>query len=325
MEKTELTHYKVIVLGGGWSDERDISMASARACRDALEQAGFGTVDLVDVADASFIDTIAHGGYDVAFVAMHGRYGEDGSIQGLLEILHLPYTFSGVLASALSTEKEKAKDVCRAAGIPVPRGRVVEAGCSVTADQAAALVEELRLPLFVKPAANGSSFGVSRVTATDRLPEAVRAAGAQGGRVLVEECVEGTEITVPVIGNDEPTALPVIEIAFDSAFYDCTVKYEPAELHHIIPARLPRDVYERAQGFAVRAHVALGCRGASRTDFIVRADGTPVMLETNSIPGMTEQSLFPDAARRAGIEFPELCRRLVMWALEDAASGREIA
>jgi len=317
MEKTELTQYKVAVLSGGWSDERDISMSSGRACQQALKKAGFIVVDLLDIADSHFIEHLSTKDYDVAFIALHGRYGEDGCIQGLLEVLHLPYTFSGVLSSALSADKERAKDICRAAGIPVPQGVTLAPGSELTDDDLDAIVDEIGLPLFVKPASNGSSFGISRVNEKGGLVDAVRKAGSEGDRVLVEECVSGVEITVPVIGNDEPKALPIIEIALDSEFYDLKVKYEPASLHHIIPARLDETVYKRAEALGIAAHKVLGCRGVSRTDFIVRKDGTPVMLETNSIPGMTDRSLLPDAAHHAGIEFSELCTRFVQWALED--------
>ena len=179
-----------------------------------------------------------------------------------------------------------------------------------------ALVAELGLPIFVKPAANGSSYGVSRVTEASALNDAIARAGEGGGRVLVEECVEGMEITVPVVGNDEPRALPVVEIVTGAEFYDLKVKYEPSAMHHVIPARLEPGVYAKAQELALRAHRALGCRGCSRSDFIVTANGEPVILETNTIPGMTAQSLLPDSARHGGIEFPELCATFVELALE---------
>lgn len=316
MEKTDVTQCSVAVLAGGWSDEREISLASASACSRALQEAGFSRVDILDVADKDFVSKLVAGDYDVCFVAMHGRYGEDGSIQGLLEIMHIPYTFSGVLASAAGTEKEVAKMIYRSAGIPVPEGVDIPGDQEVSDEQANELVQKLGLPLFVKPAANGSSYGVSRVTAADQIADAVKKAGAEGDRVLVESCIEGTEISVPVIGNDAPRALPIIEVVTGADFYDSTVKYEPSELHHVIPARLPEESYKRAQGLAVAAHKALGCRGASRSDFIVKADGTPVILETNTIPGMTESSLLPDSARRDGIEFPQLCKMFVEWALE---------
>ena len=318
MDKTDVTQCKVAVLAGGWSDEREISLDSGRACAKALGQAGFEGVELLDVAADDFLQRLTSGGFDVAFVAMHGRYGEDGCVQGLLEVLHMPYTFSGVLTSAVATEKDYAKSQFRSAGIPTAKGTKLPAGHVPDEAETNNLVDRLGLPLFVKPAANGSSYGISMVHKASELAEAVRRAGQGGQRVIVEACVKGTEITVPVIGNDDPMALPVVEVVAgaDAEFYDLKVKYEPSELHHVMPARLDPEVYERAQRLAVLAHKTLGCRGASRSDFIVTADGTPVILEINTIPGMTETSLLPDSARHAGIEFPELCRRFVEWALE---------
>lgn len=315
MERSELFGLKVVVLAGGWSDEREISLSSGAACRDALLEAGFNHVDLLDIAADGFVTTIASGGYDVAFVAMHGAYGEDGSIQGLLEILHMPYTFSGVLASAAGTAKEVAKALYREAGIPVPRGIDVACDAELTSAEVDAIVSDLGLPIFVKPCSNGSSYGVTRVTDRDQLADAVKLAGKDGQRVLIEECITGTEITVPVIGNNDPHAMPIVEIVTGSEFYDLKVKYEPASLHHVIPARLEPGVYARAQALAVMAHKALGCRGCSRSDFIVTEKGEPVILETNTIPGMTPTSLLPDSARHGGIEFPELCCRFIEYAL----------
>ena len=319
MEKSDILQLKVAVLAGGWSDEREISIQSGTACMNALKKAGFTKVDFFDIAEPGFVTTLSTGGYDVAFVAMHGRYGEDGCVQGLLEVLHIPYTFSNVLTSAVATEKDMAKSIFRSNGIPTARGRKLPAGHIPDEAEVDSLVDRLGLPLFVKPAANGSSYGISMVHHADELAEAVRKAGEGGQRVIVEQYVEGTEITVPVIGNKDPMALPIVEVIAgeDAEFYDLKVKYEPSELHHVMPARLPEQVYERAQRLAVRAHKALGCRGASRSDFIVPADGNPVILETNTIPGMTETSLLPDSARHAGIEFDELCYRFIEWALEE--------
>lgn len=324
MTDEEAARLRVCVLAGGWSDEREVSLSSGREVASALGEAGFRDVTLLDVAAKDFLQRVSQGGYDVAFVAMHGRWGEDGCVQGLLELLGIPYTFSGVLASAVGTEKEVAKALYREAGIPTPAGTTLPAGHVVSGEEASDIAGRLGLPLFVKPAANGSSFGVSRVERAEELPPAVAKAGAEGQNVLVEACVEGTEITVPVIGTAEPRALPAIEIVTGAAFYDSKVKYEPGELHHVIPARLPEHVYEYAQELAVRAHKALGCREVSRSDFIVDADGTPWILETNTIPGMTAASLLPDSARHAGIEFPQLCRMFVEWALERADDGRDV-
>ncbi len=316
MKVQDVTTCNVALLTGGWSDEREISRASGEACAKALREAGFSVVDVLDVAEEGFVQRLACGKYDVAFVAMHGRYGEDGCIQGLLEVLHLPYTFSGVLASAMGTEKDVAKVMYRQAGIPTPENVVIKPGTVLSSAEQDELVERLGLPLFVKPACNGSSYGITRVTDVSQLPAALELASSQGDNALVEQCITGMEITVPVIGNDDPQALPIVEIVTGAEFYDLKVKYEPGELHHVIPARLSEDVYARAQELAISAHKALGCRGASRSDFIVTADGTPYILETNTIPGMTETSLLPDSARRAGIEFPELCRRFVEFALQ---------
>ena len=317
MQANDVTNNKVVVLAGGWSDEREISLLSGKACEKALREAGFTSVELLDVADAEFIRNLVEGNYDVAFVAMHGKYGEDGCVQGLLEVLHIPYTFSHVLSSAMGTAKNVAKVMYATMDIPMPQGVTFAAGSVPSDVELDELVERFGYPLFVKPTGNGSSYGITRVTERGQLADAIAYAGSKNDDVMVEQCIEGMEITVPVLGNDNPEALPIVEIVTGSEFYDLKVKYEPGELHHVIPARLDQDVYARAQDLAVRAHKALGCRGVSRSDFIVTKDGTPYILETNTIPGMTETSLLPDSARHAGIEFPELCRRVVELALED--------
>ena len=177
----------------------------------------------------------------------------------------------------------------------------------------------------MKPACNGSSYGITKVTERAQLDAAIEKAREEGDNVLVETCVVGTEITVPVIGNDDPRALPIVEIVTGADFYDLKVKYEPSSLHHVIPARLESGVYAKAQKYAVKAHEALGCRGCSRSDFIVTEDGTPVILETNTIPGMTPASLLPDSARHGGIEFPDLCKRFIELALEEKAGDEPSA
>ncbi len=316
MSSNDVTKSHVCLLWGGWADERDVSHSSAVAVQGALAEAGFESVDLVDAADPDLGVRLSTGGYDVAFIAMHGKYGEDGCIQGMLEVLHIPYTFSGVAASATAADKDLAKLVYREAGIPCPAGICVARGEEVDPE---AVVAELGLPLFVKPVLNGSSYGVTRVTEAGQLADAIAVAHESSDRALVEECVTGTEITVPVIGNKEPEALQIVEIVTGAEFYDLKAKYEPSELHHVIPARLDPAAYTRAQELAVAAHRALGCSGCSRSDFIVTDTGEPVLLETNTIPGMTERSLLPDSAQRSGISFPELCRRFVEWALEEGA------
>ena len=323
MNTEELKSLRVVVLCGGWSDERDVSITSGTECRRALLESGFKKVDLLDIAEDRFAEKLAGGNYDVAFPALHGRFGEDGCIQGMLEVMHIPYAFSGVFASAVATQKEAAKVLYAKAGIRTPRGVDLPAGAQLTQEQKDALVSKLGLPLFVKPSGNGSSFGITRVTESAKLQEAVDLAGFEGERVLIEECVVGTEITVPVIGNADPHALPIVEIVTGADFYDVKVKYEPAELHHVIPARLAPAVYAKAQDAAVAAHKALGCAGCSRSDFIVTQMGEPVILETNTVPGMTPASLLPDSARHGGIEFPELCAKFIELAVEGRASKVE--
>lgn len=310
---SDIHNLKVALLCGGWSSEREVSLNSGKECAKALKQAGFKQVETFDIAAEDFVPTIANGNFDVAFTALHGRYGEDGCIQGFLEILGIPYTFSPVLGAAAAADKAIAKDIYREHGIPTPEGACLLKGDSYNA---AELIEMYGLPLFVKPASNGSSFGVTRVDAKENLDKAIEDAFELDTRVLVETAISGTEITLPVLGNGHPQALPAIEIRYDSEFYDLNVKYDDPAKHHVIPPELPDEVIEQANELACRAHVALGCAGASRSDFIIAADGTPYMLETNIIPGMTASSLLPDAARRAGIEFPQLCEKLIELALE---------
>lgn len=252
---------------------------------------------------------------DVAFIALHGPWGEDGRIQGLLETLGIPHTGSGVLASALAMDKAMAKVVLAAAGLRVPRG--FELGRSeFAAGGWAERARELGSCLVVKPVSQGSAIGMSIVEEEGALADAIEAAFALDDRVLVEERVVGTEITGAVIGNREPAALPLVEIVPRSGVNDYRAKYDPAASDELCPARLAPAVATAAQDAAVRAHRALGCRGISRTDMII-AGGQPVILEVNALPGLTSSSLLPKAAAAAGIAFPELLDRLVRWALED--------
>lgn len=305
----------VAVLAGGTSDERDISLDSGRAVAAALLQAGFAEAPIIDVAEKGALARIADGGYDVAFIALHGRGGEDGTIQGALEYLGVPYVGSGVAASACAADKDVSKIIYAHAGIPMAPGVVLERNEPYNVDGIVAVTGER---CFVKPAVNGSSFGVTPVSSASELPAAINAAFELDEKVLVEKWITGTEITVGVLGNAEPEALPVVEVNIGegAAFYDLKVKYEPAEKHHVIPARLSGEHYALAQRYAVMAHKALGCSGLSRTDFIVSPEDGPIVLETNTIPGMTETSLLPDAARHAGMEFPMVCAKLVELALE---------
>ena len=245
---------------------------------------------------------------DVAFVALHGPWGEDGKIQAVLETFGIPYTGSGVLASALAMDKAMTKTVLAANGIDVPRGVVVSSATERPA---------IAPPSVVKPVENGSSVGVTMVDDATDYPAAIAEALRYDRRALVEERIVGTELTVGVIGPaDDLQALPVIEIVPKRAFFDYRAKYDSGLSDEICPARVPEAIAKRAQDIAMRAHRALGCRSISRTDLIWSAsDGRMVALEVNTMPGMTANSLVPKAARVAGISFPELVERLVTWAL----------
>jgi D-alanine-D-alanine ligase len=265
------------------------------------------------IVPASAAMSNSAGPVDVVILALHGTWGEDGRIQGLLDTIGMPYTGSGVLASALAMDKVMAKRILASEGLDVPRGVVVTSANGDDLAQA----RSVGLPVFVKPVASGSSVGAAIVTSTDQLAPAITNALRYDERALVEELIGGKELTVAVIGNDELTALPVIEIVTKREFFDYTAKYSSGESEEIVPARIPDDVARRAQDIAVRAHRALGCRGTSRTDLMWSGERM-VTLEVNTIPGMTANSLLPKAARAAGIQFGDLLARFVDWALEDA-------
>jgi D-alanine-D-alanine ligase len=253
---------------------------------------------------------------DVAFLALHGPFGEDGTIQGMLDILGVPYVGSGTLASALAMDKAMAKKVLAADGVPVPRGVVLDRGdFRRDPEGVAARARAAALPAVVKPVRQGSSIGMSLVETPDAMRAALENAFGHDTQALVEERLTGTELTVGVIGNRELQALPVVEIVPKRAFFDYQAKYDPEQSEEICPARIPEAAAAAAQELALRAHRALGCRGLSRVDMILTEHG-PVVLEVNTMPGMTVNSLLPKAARAAGIGFPQLLDRLVRLALE---------
>jgi D-alanine-D-alanine ligase len=303
----------VVVLMGGLSAEREISLRSGEASARALEAEGFRVTRLDVGRDVA--TRLAELRPDVAFNALHGRYGEDGCVQGVLELLRIPYTHSGVLASSAAMNKDVAKVVMAAAGVPVPGGRVVTRA-------EAARAHALPRPYVLKPISEGSSFGVFIVTESDPAPpaELSRADWSHGDLMLAEQFVAGRELTCAVMG-DRP--LDVIEIlAADGGWYDYRAKYAKGGSKHVLPADLKPNIYQQVQRLALEAHRALGCRGVSRADF--RYDDRPggtgdlVVLEVNTQPGMTETSLVPEMAAFAGYSFGELVR----WMVEDASCDR---
>jgi D-alanine-D-alanine ligase len=298
---------------GGWSAEREVSLNSGKACADALETLGAYKITRVDVT-RDIAATLKALKPDVALNVLHGRPGEDGTLQGLLEILGIPYSHSGVLASAVAMQKDLSKSIFKAAGIPVPGGLI--------ANRIEAAKRHLLAPPYViKPIAEGSSVGVFIVQEDHAHPpqELTRADWAYGERVMIEPFISGKELTCAVIGDK---ATGVIEITTALKFYDYEAKYAPGGSKHILPAPVSSEVYEACRRIALAAHQALGCRGVTRADF--RYDdskpGTSGLfcLEVNTQPGMTGTSLVPDMAAHAGISFPELCR----WMVEDASLDR---
>jgi len=302
----------VAVLMGGWSAEREVSLRSGKACADALERKGY-RVTKIDVGRdiATVLQTFKP---DVALNVLHGRPGEDGTLQGVLELIGIPYTHSGVLASALAMQKDSAKIHFRAAGVPTPAGKVVSR-------VVAAKEHALERPYVLKPVSEGSSVGVFIVTREHDYPpqELTRGDWEFGEMVLAEPFIPGKELTCAVMGDE---ALGVIDIVPTARFYDYEAKYAPGGSAHILPAEISPFVYQEVRRLALAAHRALGCRGVSRADFrwddTVEGIGGLVCLEVNTQPGMTETSLVPELAAHAGIPFAEL----VQWMVEDASLNR---
>lgn len=311
MKEGCMSDCRVALLAGGKSGEREISLASGKGAGDALVEAGFD-VTVLDPAVPADLKRLIDGPFDVAFLCLHGKYGEDGTMQGLLEVIGLPYIGSGVWSSALAMDKAKSKLYYQNEGIPTPPSVVIHAGDNVNVTE---IVASLGEHCVVKPGTEGSALGVYIVSGAEEVAEAITKALAIDDEVLVERYIKGTELTVAVLGNEKPEALPIIEIVPTNEFYDFESKYAPGGSQHICPARLDEKTTAYVQDLAVKAHQTLLCRGVSRSDFILEDDGSCWILETNTIPGMTGTSLLPDAGRAAGISFPELCTKLIEYAL----------
>jgi D-alanine-D-alanine ligase len=308
---------RIAVLMGGRSAEREVSLSSGRGVMKALAQEGFDPV-MVDPGDNPG-DQLYRARPDAVFNALHGRFGEDGTVQGLLELMRIPYTHSGVLASALAMHKQRTKDVYRAAGLPVVNSIVVDR-------MTAAAGHLMEPPYVVKPVNEGSSVGVFIIRKGDNRPPA--ALGSDdwnlSNEMMVEEFVPGRELTVSVMGanlSGKDRALGVTEITTEMQFYDYQAKYAAGGSRHILPADLPAKVSAETMDLAIRAHQALGCRGVTRTDFRYDESGARprlILLETNTQPGMTPTSLVPEQAAHLGISYAKLCR----WMVEDASCDR---
>ncbi|KQN70081.1 D-alanine--D-alanine ligase [Devosia sp. Leaf64] len=302
----------VAVLMGGWNNERPVSLMTGTGCAAALRRAGYQVTE-VDVG-RDVAEVLAALKPDVAFNALHGPFGEGGYIQGVLELLQIPYTHSGVLASALAMNKHQAKILFKAAGIPVTDHTVATRG-----DIARSHI--MAPPYVVKPIADGSSFGVFVVKGDASHPpqEILREDWNGGEELMVERFIPGRELTCAVMGN---VALGVTEIVTDLTFFNYEAKYSQGGARHILPAQLKPKIYDKVQQFSLAAHAALGCRGLTRCDFryndAAGEDGELVLLEINTQPGMTEVSLAPEQAAHAGHSYEELCA----WLVEDASCNR---
>ena len=307
---------RIGVLMGGPSSEREISFKSGKAVHEALKQKGLQAIAIeinTDTKDEN-IRLIKSQKIDCAFLALHGCFGEDGQIQEILEILKTPYTGSGVLASRLAMDKVASRQVFETHGLKVPRYKVMKKN-SYSAGKASWKADCLGLPLVVKPSSHGSSIGLSIIDKTKDLPRAIDLAFEFDEKIIIEEYIRGRELTVGIL---DEKALPVIEIIPKRAFFDYEAKYQAGMTDFVVPAKLKANITKKAKLAALSAHQALGCFGCSRVDMILNSDNLAVILEVNTIPGFTSTSLLPKAAKTEGIEFVELCLRLIRLAYEKA-------
>ena len=307
---------KIVVVCGGVSTEREVSLRSGAAVYKGLVEHGYRNVEMFDLQKDNLPELLAKKP-DVAYLALHGKGGEDGCIQGMLELAQIPYTGPGVAASAVCMNKILTKQVLAAYGVPTASFLVKRREeCDDLEELSRELVERIGLPMVLKSPCQGSSIGVVIVKREEDIKEGILEVFKYGDQLLAEEFLSGVEITLPILGNDEPLVLPDIEITSEREFYDYKAKYTSGLCHHIIPARISEEDREKVKQIGLCAYRALNCVGLSRIDFIVDDKKGPMVIEVNTLPGMTEMSLFPDSARYAGISVEELVERIVVWALE---------
>ncbi|KUG04388.1 d-alanine--d-alanine ligase [hydrocarbon metagenome] len=304
----------VLVLMGGLSEEREVSLRSGAGVYDALKKVGYQakTLDL----SRENLGKIKDISPDVVFIALHGKYGEDGTVQGYLDILGIPYTGSGVETSAICINKGTTKKIFAYEGIPTADFVIItQYEYRKKQLDLTKTVSKLGLPLVVKAATQGSSIGVYIVKTPDELKSAIEEAFKYDQEVVIEKFIEGPQLTVAIIGNEEPQVLPIIEITAANEFYDYEAKYTPGMCEHIIPARVSESVHDKVIEISKKVYTGFRCRGYARIDFMIDKDENPYVLEINTIPGMTSMSLVPDAARAAGIKYEELVDKIVCLAL----------
>ena len=304
---------KVAVLAGGWSGEREVSLKSGKGVYAALNRERYD-VTIYDPRDDLGVLIKKKAEIDLAFILLHGKFGEDGRVQGLLDVLHIPFVGSGVLASAMAMNKRIAKDIFRGVGLRVAGEVILKQGERFSVDR---LMDRLGTSVVIKPVSEGSSLGISIAHGREEILKGIEKAFQYDGEVMAEEYLDGKEITCCVLGNQVLEMLPVVEIVPDISykFFDFEAKYKPGATNEICPAPIAPALAEEAASCAKKAHRALKCSVWSRSDMIIR-DETLYLLETNTIPGMTETSLFPLAARRAGMTLSDLLDRLISLSLE---------
>jgi D-alanine-D-alanine ligase len=318
--RERLLDLKIGVLMGGLSREREISLRSGGRVLDSLIRQGFDAVGL-DV-DHQIWETLKSAEIDLAFIALHGRYGEDGSIQGLLELAGLPFTGSGVMASALGMNKVATKRILSSLELPSPAYHVVDIECGVDAE-VQKIIKNIGLPVVVKPVSEGSSIGITIAESGQELNDIVRAAVYEFGKIYCEQYIAGREITVGVLGtNGSARALPVLELRPKRAFYDYEAKYTAGMTDFVLPAEISPELTKHVQDIAVSTHRALGCAGMSRVDMMLNADDAPYVLEVNTIPGFTETSDLPAQAKAAGISFDDLIFEIMKSAFVERHPNR---
>lgn len=316
-----MANEKILVLMGGWSEERDVSIRSGTAVLKALKTLGYEAegMDLKEIQ----VQQIADYQPDLVYLALHGKDGEDGTVQGMLEIMGLRYTGSGVAASAIGINKVLTKKMVSFDGIPTSPFTILKrAEFTIPELTVQELIQNIGLPMVIKAATQGSSIGTYIVKQEAGVLQALEDAFGFDQEVLVEEFIEGTEVTSAVIGNEEPMVLPLIEITSANEFYDFESKYTPGMCDHIIPARVDENVHDKIAVLSRTIYKSLNCRGCARIDFIIDKTGQPFMLEVNTIPGMTEMSLVPDAARAAGMSFEQLVDKIVKFGMERPLRSR---
>ena len=307
---------KIAVLYGGVSKEREVSISTSKGIMQALKNNGHDVIG-IDFHPKKLNEVIELN-VDLVFIGLHGKYGEDGSIQAMLDMLEIPYVGSGVLASALAMDKYKAKQIFEFNHIPVPKGNLYHVTKETNFTQLASEINNnFSCPFVVKPNREGSTVGLSIVKDKNATEEAIKKAFESDPYILVEEFIDGMELTVPVLGNKgEEKALPIIEIIPKNEIYDYESKYSEGGSEHIIPARISDSLTKQIQEYAIQAHRVLGCETYSRVDFLLLENEKPYILEVNTLPGMTPTSLFPDSAQAADISYDEMVETLVQLTLQ---------